>query len=210
VRTQEELNDPGLLEAAAQAARLQLRYARQGTSLALAAMAGARECEALRHYPRNDVVDRAAHTRFYYHAHTSRRRPADEHGHFHLFMYDARAPARFCHLAGLSLDARGQALRWFTTNRWVTGEHWQDADHLVRELSHFSVSTHGRMAPVALWLTAMVRLFAPQIATLVRRRDAVMARRHALQGDAAFEDRRLDVITECAASLPQRIMQLGR
>ena len=31
------------------------------------------------------------------------------------------------HLAALSLDVNGQPVRWFTTNRWVTGEHWRPA-----------------------------------------------------------------------------------
>jgi hypothetical protein len=31
------------------------------------------------------------------------------------------------HLVALSLDARGLPLRWFVTNRWVTGGQWADA-----------------------------------------------------------------------------------
>jgi hypothetical protein len=212
VRTQEVLSPTCALAAAQRAAGIQLRYAQHGVSLASAAMGGARVLEPLRHYPARDVSDAAAGTRFYYHAHTSRRCPPAEHGHFHLFAWPDGLPsgANFFHVAGLSLDAQGQALRWFTTNRWVTGEHWRPAEDIVAALPCFEVRTHGRLAPVADWLSAMVRLFAPQIATLVRRRDAVMARHVARLGrEAALEDRRIDVVTECRASLPQRLRQLS-
>ena len=216
MRTQEELNQVRLLDAAQTAVGIQLRYAQAGAGLASVAMAGARECEALRHYPARDVSDATARTRFYYHAHTSQRYPGNEHGHFHLFGY---GPGRngvgacgpdFFHLAGLSLDAKGQALRWFTTNRWVTGENWYPADRIVEALPQFEIRTRGRLAPVASWLSAMVRLFAPQIAAMVRARDAVMAAHiDKLGREAAFEDRQLDVVTECPALLAQHIQQLG-
>ena len=212
MRTQEALSPPHGLAAAQQAAGIQLRYAQQGISLARAALGGARVLTPLRHYPARDVSDAAAGTRFYYHAHTSRRVPPDEHGHFHLFVWPGGAASGtdFFHLAGLSLDARGQALRWFTTNRWVTGERWHGAEDIIAALPRFEVRTHGRLAPVADWLSAMVQLFAPQIATLVRRRDAVMARHITRLGrEAALEDRRIDVVTECRVSLPQRLRQLS-
>jgi hypothetical protein len=216
VRAQEELSRHSLLAAAQTALGIQLRYARAGIGLAGAAMAGARECEPLRHYPARDVSDAAARTRFYYHAHTSQRCPRNEHGHFHLFGYGlahggpgASGPD-FFHLAGLSLDAKGQALRWFTTNRWVTGERWVAAQRIVKMLPQFEVHTHGRLAPVASWLGAMVRLFAPQIAAMVRERDAVLALHGARLGrEAAFEDRTLDVVTECPAGLAAHVRQLG-
>jgi len=213
VRAEEELRSESRLDAAQRVAGIQLRYARAGTSLARAAMAGADALETLRHYPAGDVVDTAAGTRFYYHAHPSRRHPPDEHGHFHLFVYPGGSPSGpdFCHLAALSLDARGQALRWFTTNRWVTGERWHPASEVLAALDTFTLETRGRMAPVARWLSAMVQLFQPQLAALVRRRDAVLARRIAHQdADAAFEDRRLDVVTECHLSLSARLQQLSR
>ena len=72
----------------------------------------------------------------------------------------------------------------------------------------------GRLAPVADWLDAMLRLYARPLATLIRRRDAVIARRAARTDRAAvFEDRTLDVVTECAVDLPadlQRLHGTGR
>jgi hypothetical protein len=198
-----------LLHAAHEALGIPLRYAQAGSSLALAAMAGAAQCIELAHYPRLDVVDAHHGTRFYYHAHASRRRPGNEHGHFHLFAQGSH-PGDYAHLAGISLDARGQPVRLFTTNRWVTGEAWRQAADVELALARFAVHTRGRMAPVARWLTAMVRLFLPQLVQLVRRRDAVMARRSARQAwEALCEDRRLDVVTQSRISLSQRIQQLG-
>jgi hypothetical protein len=185
-----------------------LRYARAGSSLAHAALAGAHDFEVLRHYPERDVVDATAGTRFYYHAH---RLDDPEHGHFHLFVHGQRA-GEFMHLAALSLDVNGQPMRWFTTNRWVTGEHWRPAAQLLPHLRRWHVRTGGRLAPVATWLNAMVALYADELAQLLRERDARMA--PLLQGrsragcEAVLEDRSLDVISECPALLATKISQL--
>lgn len=200
----------GDLQASAQVAlAVPLRYAQAGTSLAHAALAGAQRFEVSRHYPAADVVDEAAGYSFYYHAH---RLDDVEHGHFHLFRRGA-GPGRYTHLAALSLDTGGQPLRWFTTNRWVTGERWRQAAQLLPALKAFRLRTHGRMAPVATWLGAMVALFADELAALIRARDAALAPR--LEGrtrreaDGVFEDRSLDVLSECPAQLAPKIYQLG-
>lgn len=198
-----------LLHAAHEALGIPLRYAQAGSSLAFAAMAGAGRCIELAHYPRQDVVDTLHGTRFYYHAHGARRHPGKEHGHFHLFVQGSQ-PEDFTHLAGISLDPQGQPIRLFTVNRWVTGEAWRPVAEVEPALARFAVQTRGRMAPVARWLTAMVRLYSPQLVQLVRRRDAVMARRSVGQGwEALCEDRRLDVVTQSKISLSRRIQQLG-
>ena len=206
-----------MLAAAQRVAEVQLRYAQAGVGLAAAAVAGTRQFTPMRHYPARDVRDAVAGTSFYYHAHLSRRRPEQEHGHFHLFVHD-RAPVAagkpaFFHLAGLSLDARGEPLRWFTTNRWVTGESWRPAGEVLAALPHFQVHTRGRLAPMAEWLSGMVRLFAPQLAGLVAARDTALAahvaRRHRGDREAAFEDRTLDVVTECPAALAPRLAELA-
>jgi hypothetical protein len=199
-----------LISAAQEAVSIPLQYARAGSSLVHAAMAGATRCELLAHYPRHDVVDPQHRTRYYYHAHGSRRQPSTEHGHFHVFSHGAGA-GDYVHLVGISLDAVGQPVRLFTTNRWVTGEVWRDAAEIQALLEPFHVHTQGRMAPVSRWITAMVRLYRPQIGQLLRRRDACMARRSAQGGmEALWEDRRLDVVSQCRISLVKRIQQLGR
>lgn len=183
-----------------------LRYAQAGTSLAQAALAGAGNFELLRHYPERDVVDPVAQTRFYYHAH---RRNDPEHGHFHLFV-EGPKPGDFAHLAALSLDVRGQPVRWFTTNRWVTAERWRPADDMLPALRRFAVHARGRMAPVARWLTAMVRLYGDDIAVLLQARDARLAPLMAREGrDTVFENRELEVLSECPAQLPLKLAHMG-
>jgi hypothetical protein len=77
-------------------------------------------------------------------------------------------------------------------------------------LKRFHVHTRGRLAPVASWLTAMVDLFNEELAGLLRERDARIAPMLA-RGDAesVFEDRGLEVLSECPALLPPKIVQLG-
>lgn len=204
-----------LVAAAQQLVAVQARYAAAGQGMAQAALAGARRVVTLQHYPAGDVVDRANGSQFYYHAHGSRRCPAEEHGHFHLFVRqpdpaDPAAPA-FFHLAALSLDARGWPLRWFTTNRWVTGERWVPAATAIAALPGFAPVARGRLAPVAAWLGAMVTLYADALAALLRRRDAMVARRlRHTDPDTLFEDRRLDVVTQTRVALPSRLAQIAR
>ena len=212
-----DFGEGALRDAAERAVSIPLRYARRGIGMAQAALAGARQFVELRHYPTNDVIDRATGTQFYYHAHGSTRRPRDEHGHFHVFARLPEVPATgsasvpgFFHVAALSLDAQGRPIRWFTTNRWVTGERWTDAQRVVAALRSLRPRARGRLAPVAEWLDAMLRLYAEPLAALLRRRDAVIARRCARrEPEAVFEDRRLDVVTECAVSLPERLRTLA-
>lgn len=218
-------------EAAKRVMAVQMRYARQGIGLAQAAMAGAAALDPWRHHPRADVIDRHNASQFYYHAHGSSRCPAAEHGHFHLFARELGldagpsqaagvgrrscaappdTPERYVHLVALSLDARGLPLRWFVTNRWVTGGQWADAGTVIAALARFAPHARGRMAPVCEWLSAMTVLYGQAIAALLRRRDAIVARRAAHdRRESFFEDRSVDVITETRISLGHRLASLA-
>lgn len=208
MRAEEELT-ASQAAAASIALTVPLRYARAGSSLAWAALAGARRFEEFAHHPRNDVVDPAHGTRFYYHAHDSHRWHEAEHGHFHLFA-EGEALDGFLHLAALSIDSRGQPQRWFTTNGWVTGERWRPAEAAIDAVHRFEIRTGGRLAPVARWLTAMVRLFSSDLQALLRARDARLAPRLALEPiEVVWADRGLDVLSECPAALPRRLAALG-
>lgn len=195
-------------QAALDAVGIPLRYAQRGVGMAQLALAGARHFETWRHYPQGDAHDRVHGTQFYYHAHGSRRTRADEHGHFHLFVRPA--PERFHHLAALSLDGLGRPLRWFTTNGWVTGEQYRDAAQLLPLLDGFSLTCRGRLAPLAAWLQSLVRLYRAPLSRLLVRRDAMLWR-HARgrELEAVLQDRRLDVLSQCAIDLPTRIARIG-
>lgn len=193
---------------------VQWHYARSGRSLAEAALAGARRFTAWAHHPRADAVDVCSGTRFYYHAHEPDDLP-DEHGHFHVFVPHPQALNDLTHLAALSLDAHGVPQRWFTTNAWVTGERWCPADLAAHAVPALQLSARGRLAPVARWLAAMVRLYAPLITELLHERDAVLRRLAARAGNAALQpddavlaDRRLHIVSQRAISLAERLREL--
>jgi uncharacterized protein DUF6969 len=110
-----------------------------------------------------------------------------EHGHFHLFLRADGLPAgmtplvlpelavadaplppqsaplkrggrdEVVHLVALALDAHGEPVRLFTTNRWVTGETWYRAEDVIRMLDRFQVSGEGSTELLNRWLTAMVQ-----------------------------------------------------
>jgi hypothetical protein len=194
------------------AVQIPLHYLERGTHLAEAALAGARRFEYLRHYPARDMIDPRHGTRAFYHTHDAAQRwdnGVDEHGHFHLF-WDGVGDQPYVHLVALALDNRGQPLRWFCTNRWVTGGHWEAAPTQIERLPHFRLQVRGRLAPIATWLTAMVQLFADELARLLRARDRRVATLQRRAGaDDLFEDRRVDVLCSTDAALAPRLAALG-
>lgn len=159
------------------------------------------------HYPDRDAVDPHSGYRFYYHAHAAAQRAPDEHGHFHVFAPRPRRIAdqpTHAHLFGLSVDAQGWPTRVFTTNRWVTAEHWENARWTLRALRGLEL---GRARPrrVADWVQNMARLFAPQIQEVIRQRDqriALRAQRQALA--RVLEDRRTHIISQCQVDLTRQ------
>lgn len=165
------------------------------------------------HYPKGDVFDQETHSQYYYHAHnpeTSTRQP--EHGHFHLFMrrggmpdhikskalpenwLDPKNPDDLCHLIAISMDAHGKPLRLFTTNRWVTGEIWYEADAVINLLDYFAIDHSWPSWPTNIWLTEMVRRYKPQIIELIKQRDQTLQDWQAQHPDVnPYEDRQLEV-----------------
>lgn len=172
---------------------------------------GGGEFVEMDHYPADDVFDGDSHAQYYYHAH---RGVDAEHGHFHTFVRaggipDGRQPltvphaseARpgggdaICHLVAVSMDGWGYPSGLFTTNRWVTDESWYAAEDAIAILPRFEIDHAFPSWPTNRWLSAMLRLYGPQIEGLLRHRDAVMAECQAERPDEdVYEDRRIDVI----------------
>jgi len=178
--------------------------------------------EEWRHYPKGEVYDPASHAQYFYHVHPADRRLPREHGHFHTFLRAEGMPSgvvpmvlpetavaevtppqgapskrgardQVSHLVALSLDAQGEPIRLFTTNRWVTGETWYRAGDVIAMLDRFAIAAADAAALRDRWLVAIMQLFRPQIAALLRRRDAtVMAWRRRRRANV-FEDPRLEV-----------------
>ena len=99
------------------------------------------------------------------------------------------------HLVAIVMDSTGVPIRLFTTNRWVTGETWYAAADVAAMLERFVIDLARPSWPLNRWLTAMFRLFRPQMAALIHARDeAVMAFRRRHRGKVhVFEDRRLEI-----------------
>jgi hypothetical protein len=159
-----------------------------------------------------------------------------EHGHFHLFLRGDGIPAgvtplllpeiavanaplppqsaplkrgsrdEVCHIVAIAIDARGEPVRLFTTNRWVTGETWYRADDVIGMLDRVRCGSGISPALVGRWIEALVRLFQPEIAVLLRNRDkAVMDWRWRWPRGNVFEDSRLEVPSSFEIDLEARL-----
>ncbi|MEM9683407.1 MAG: hypothetical protein AAF942_09090 [Pseudomonadota bacterium] len=175
------------------------------------------------HYPDGDVYDHESHGQFYYHAHPAEERPG-EHGHFHTFlrpkgMPDGIAPAKvpdfeapedpddaLSHLVAVSMDPKGFPIKLFTTNRWVTGEIWYTGEDVTRLLPYFAIDHAQPSWPVNIWITNLLILFRPQIRQLIVERDAAVEKWAAEHpSESVFEDRDLEVASECAVDVDGQI-----
>ena len=169
-----------------------------------------------------------------------REEPA-EHGHFHLFLRaegmprgvmplllpeaaianlptpPQAAPSKrgardeVSHLVAIAIDGGGEAVRLFTTNRWVTGETWYRAEDVIRMLDRFSLNTAEPAGVVNRWLAALVRLYQPEIAMLLRKRDeAVMDPRRRRRKVDVFEDPNLEITSSLTIDLEARLAAVDR
>jgi hypothetical protein len=166
---------------------------------------------------------------------------ASEHGHFHLFLRaegmprgvtplllpeaaianlptpPQAAPSKrgacdeVSHLIAVAIDGSGEAVRLFTTNRWVTGETWYRAEDVIRMLDRFSLNGAEPPCIVNRWLAAIVRLYQPEIAMLLRKRDeAVMDPLRRRRKVDVFEDPKLEVTSSLSIDLDARLAAVDR
>lgn len=167
------------------------------------------------HYPKGDVFDHESHSQYYYHAHPPAIADNSriENGHFHLFLRTKGIPAEFtpvklpkkgcpkgskidevCHLISISMDQQGYPIELFTTNRWVTGETWYDAETVVQLLDYFNIDHSYPSWPVNLWISSMLRVYKNEIAQLIYERDLrIETWQKAHPHENVFEARDLEV-----------------
>ncbi len=181
------------------------------------------------HYPPGDVYDHETHGQYYYHAHASDQRFEGEHGHFHTFVRPKGMPAdikpakvlnyvapedpndALSHLVAIAMTPAGLPFRLFTVNRWVTGEVWYKAEDVIRLLDVFKIDHAQPSWPVNRWVSAMIRLYKPQIAELLLARDRkVEAWQQRLPDVDVFEDRDLEVTSLLDISLDTQIQGVAR
>jgi hypothetical protein len=181
-----------------------------GINLVGEVLRGQGEFVELEHYPRDDVFDSETHAQYYYHTH---RDGELEHGHFHLFLRAGGMPPgcrpldypqasdawpagdeALGHLVAISMDGWGFPIGLFCTNRWVTAETWYPAEQTIAMLDRFAIDHAFPNWAVNRWLTAMLRLYRPQVELLIRQRDEVVAEWQDRQpGADVFEDRKLEI-----------------
>lgn len=175
----------------------------------------------LNHYPKGDVYDRETHGQYYYHAH---RKESGEHGHFHTFVrykgmppdmqpipYGGKATRpdgkdALGHLIAISMSRPGFPIGLFTTNRWVTDESFYAADDAIRQLDLFKIDHTYPCLATNMWITAMVRLFRPQIEVLLQERDRQITRWVNMHPDRdVYEDRDLEITSICDIDVDKQI-----
>ena len=178
------------------------------------------------HYPKGDVYDGETHAQYFYHAHPTELR-GGEHGHFHTFLRakgmppgaapvpydgDTEWPAgddALSHLVGIAMDSKGYPTGLFTANRWVTGETWYPAENVIAMLAHFDIDHAKPSWPVNRWITAMLKLFRPQIIDLIGQRDAAVETWRRKHPDRdVYEDRELELTSQLAISVDKQISKV--
>lgn len=231
----------------------QRAMAAAGTTPLAEALQGAAAVYEWRHYPVDDIYDRASHAQYFYHAHPPGERPplegGEEHGHFHTFLRARGMPAGvsplvmpefavadnpaapkappiasapqsaegeaadpWSHLVAIAMDGAGAPLRFFTTNRWVTGETWYPAGDVARMLDRFALGDDAPPSPLLnRWIGAMLGLYRPQLCELLAQRDAAIMdwRRRRRAKVHVLDDRRLEVTSVLAIDLDAQIGQIG-
>lgn len=140
-----------------------------------------------RKYPQPALTFGDDRWRVYYHSHSPADSDAAEHGHFHLF---TRHGQSWAHLAALSMDREGQPLRWFMTNRWVTGSDWGERGVLLASVDVLVAEDEPDV--LRGWLASLLKLYRDELGDLLEVRDARVAER--LRGrnkDEVLDDRSL-------------------
>jgi hypothetical protein len=176
------------------------------------------------HYPKGDVYDSETHSQFYYHSHRK-----GEHGHFHTFLREKGMPKgcrpvkqseanfmkerddKLSHIIAISMNRAGFPIALFTTNRWITADNWYKANDVIKMLGLFEMDLASPSWPVNIWLTAMLRLFQPQIMDLVRERDATVGdwQKTHPENDA-FEDRGCGITSARKISVAAQIKRVNQ
>jgi hypothetical protein len=115
------------------------------------------------------------------------------------------------HLIAISMDQRGYPIGLFATNRWVTGETWYAARDVVAMVDDYVIDHAYPNWPVNRWITAMFRLFKPQIVALIEQRDTVVTKWFADHpAKDVYEDRELETTGELPISVDRQLSLIER
>lgn len=182
-----------------------------------------------RRYPEGTAEDPGSGQSWYYHAHrresSSLSRDGQlEHGHFHTFVDAAaidphaepiastnRQRSRLdcvAHIVGLSIGENGLPLRLFALSRRASDEMMFPAEALMPHLQSFWASSDVPHALTGRWLSAVLRLFEPEVAWLLAQREHEQRRlnRHWLK--SRLELLQPEILASCPARLEARLQLL--
>ena len=173
------------------------------------------------HYPSGDVYDSETFSQYYYHSH---RGTDGENGHFHTFLRSGGMPTgvwpapyegegtrplgedALAHIIAISMDRQGFPIALFTTNRWVTGETFYSAEDVIKMIDAFEIDHTFPCLAANKWISNMLRLFRPQVAELLRQRDAEIEKWQAEHPkEDVYEDRQLEVTSSIKISVDDQI-----
>ncbi|MBT7449324.1 MAG: hypothetical protein HN793_00740 [Rhodospirillaceae bacterium] len=111
-----------------------------------------------------------------------------------------------CHLLAIAMNSNGMPIALFTTNRWVTMDPWFNATDTISLLDQFDVDIAKPSWPLSVWMTAMVRLYRPDIEVLLHERDALMSDAQEKNTDGnAYNDRSIEITSLLDIDLADRI-----
>jgi len=176
------------------------------------------------HYPADDVYDVDSKSQYYFHTH---RGLSGEYGHFHTFLRAGGMPTSvkpitntgkepwpagtdaLSHLICISMNREGFPIGLFTTNRWVTGETWYDAEAVIQMLDNSSVDhAHPNLA-VNHWISAIFRLYKVEMTELILLRDQkIKSWRTAHPKVDVFEDRELEITSFRTIDVDKKISEI--
>ena len=219
-----ELED--MQEAGAEILRCYKQLEKAGTNLVAQCLENQGTFYEFDHYPKGDVIDSETSGQYFYHSH---RPELGEHGHFHTFLRAGGIPKTcvpapyggegqrptgteaIAHLVAISMDGPGFPVSLFTVNRWVTGETFYSAEDTIEMSRKFLIDHTYPCLAVNLWITAMTRLFRPQIEFLLRERDGTIARwADQNPGTDVYEDRDLVVTSIWKIDVPKQIAAVNK
>ncbi len=154
----------------------------------------------MNHYPKRDVIDSGNQSQYYFHSHRE-----GECGHFHLFLYEPLPLQQttkdpFAHLVAISVDEKGNPIKLFITNQWVTEEYTYPYNTLCKMIDHFKIEKLKPSWALNDWINQIVVLFYPQIIDLMQRRSEIE--------QVMWKDRSREILAETPISLELQIEKL--
>jgi hypothetical protein len=110
------------------------------------------------------------------------------------------------HFVAISMNKPGEPIGLFTTNRWVTDETFYPAETVIAMLDRFSMDLTYPCLATNRALTAIFKLYRPQIERLLIERDKTVKQWAASKpGIDVYEDRDLEITSIIDINIKQQI-----